>query len=33
MIEAGLIDPAHRIEIEVTARRPGGMDPAALPGH
>jgi enamine deaminase RidA (YjgF/YER057c/UK114 family) len=23
MIEAGLIDPAHRIEIEVTARLPG----------
>lgn len=33
MIEAGLIDPAHRIEIEVTARLPGGMDPAPLPGH
>jgi enamine deaminase RidA (YjgF/YER057c/UK114 family) len=23
MIEAGLIDPRHRIEIEVTARLPG----------
>ncbi len=33
MIEAGLIDPAHRIEIEVTARLPGGMDPAPRPGH
>jgi enamine deaminase RidA (YjgF/YER057c/UK114 family) len=33
MIEAGLIDPAHRIEIEVTARVPEGMDPAAHPGH
>lgn len=29
MIEAGLIDPAHRIEIEVTAY----LDPGAVPGH
>jgi hypothetical protein len=35
MIEAGLIDPRHRIEIEVTARLPGegGIGVAAHSGR
>ena len=33
MIEAGLIDPAHRIKIEVTACLPRSLDPAPDPGH